>query len=88
MDALTTLTEEIKRERGYIGSDYVGIADMLRHVAFCNFATTRKDFVAAAVAAGINPNTARIQFSNSRKSYSEIEDGGILLPDGRIIYPD
>lgn len=87
MDAHPILTEEIKRERGYIGSDYVGIAEMLRHVAACNFDVTRKGFVAAAKAAGINEHTARIQFSQSRKLSLGCDDGGVLQADGRIVYP-
>lgn len=87
MDAHIILTEEIRRERGYIGSDYVGIAEMLRHVAACNFDVARKDFVAAAKAAGINEHTARIQFAQSRKVSLECDDGGVLQADGRIVYP-
>lgn len=87
MDAHNTLIEEIKRERGYIGSDYRGIAEMLRHVAACNFDTTRKGFVKAAIEAGINPSTASIQFANSRKLSMGCDDGGVLQSDGRIIYP-
>lgn len=89
MDAhITSLAQEITAERAYIGSDYVGIAEMLRHVAACNADASRKDFVAAAKLAGINEHTARIQFANSRKISVECDDGGVLQADGRIIYPN
>lgn len=87
MDAHIILTEEIKRERGYVGSDHRGLAEMLRHVAACNYQASRKEFVAAAKAAGINEQTARIQFSASRKISMECDDGGVLQADGRILYP-
>lgn len=89
MDAhIITLSNEIKHERGYVGSDYRGLAEMLRHVAACNAQASRKDFVAAAKLAGINEQTARIQFGASRKISLECYDGGVLQADGRIIYPN
>lgn len=93
MDAhIITLAEELRSERSRVcrlgTGDYDSLAEMLRTTAACNWDASRKDFVAAAILAGIHPDTARIQFTISRKVSAECDDHGVLQADGRIIYPN
>lgn len=59
-------------------------AALLKYVTAINPEATKKEFVAAAVAAGYHPNTAAIQFAQSRVISLSCGDV-LLLPDGRLV---
>ena len=60
---------------------------LLRYVAAINADITKKEFVAAAVAAGYHPNTAAIQFANSRRVSLSFNEPGLRIDlEGRLYY--
>lgn len=60
---------------------------LLRYVAALNSEVTKKEFVAAAVIAGYHPNTAAIQFANSRKVSLSFDEPGLRMDkEGRLYY--
>jgi hypothetical protein len=66
--------------------DFKHISPLLRYVAAINPDATKKEFIEAAVREGYNPNTASIQFVQSRQftlgeddSFSGINKNGSLI---------
>lgn len=47
--------------------EFKNTSQLLRYVAALNADSTKKEFIAAAVASGYHPATAAIQFAKSRK---------------------
>ncbi len=85
---IITIAAEITKESGYIDPRgslcYIGKAEMLRNVAATNWDSTKKEFIAAAVMAGFNKDTAAIQFAKSRQidlsfGYCHLEADGRLI---------
>ena len=66
-------------------ADITGQAARLRYVTSINAGVTRKQFIAAAVKAGYNSNTAVIQFTKSRRLWVADFNDYQLLPDGRLV---
>lgn len=60
-------------------------AAQLRYVTSINVDLTQKQFVAEAVKAGYNPQTAAIQFRKSRQMWVADVDDCYLLPDGCLV---
>jgi hypothetical protein len=63
--------------------EFSKIAPMLRYVAGINLHISKKEYVECAIYCGFNPNTAAIQFAQSRKS--NVDNGEALFDaDGRV----
>ncbi len=60
------------------------IAPLLRYVAAINPQATKREFIVAAVQAGYNPDTAGIQFAQSRRFSLTFGDCS-LDAEGRLV---
>jgi hypothetical protein len=58
---------------------------LVRYVAAINPDATRVEFIAAAVAAGFNANTAACRFLESRKFDMKSDPSLQMLADGRLV---
>lgn len=76
---------DIQADFQFSRDQVTGIAAQLRYVTSINADLTQVQFVAEAVKAGYNKQTAAIQFRNSRTQWVADCDDCVLMPDGRLV---
>lgn len=77
------IVEDIKFAEEAIGTEFKGVAPMLRYVAAINHQATRQEFIQACVAAGYRANTAANRFHESR-TFDRDNYGLIWDKEGRL----
>lgn len=76
---------DIQADFQFSREEFTGLAAQLRYVTAINADMTQAQFVAEAVKAGYNAQTAAIQFRKSRQMWVADCDDCYLLPDGRLV---